>query len=433
MKRIISILILLLVAATVVFVWQPFRKTDNASPQSTTVSTAVTRRGDLTISVNSTGVVEPISQVDLKSKASGEIIEFPVEEGQRISKGQLIVRLDATTAQNDHEQAVADLEVARVALEQASRQAERQAQMFLQGLISELDYDAALLAKEKANSDVVRAETTLEAAKERLSDTVIKSPIDGIMLEKHVEQGQIIASGISAVSGGTIIATIADLSKAYVKTSVDEVDIGQIQPGQKAVIIAESYPDREFEGEVLRIHPLAKTEQNVTIFEVTTLVDNAEGLLMAGMNANVEITAGSRQDVLIIPREALTDAKTMMRLAGNDGAESSRGGTRSANMVRGQGGTRARIEPGTIQASTLVGPGPAKVGGKMVIVINNGQQEPRSVEIGISNFEEVEIISGLAEGDTVLTSVTSKALKDREEMLQRMRDWNQIPGMQRRP
>jgi HlyD family secretion protein len=426
MKKIIPFVFLIVGAAVVFFVWKPFGSADADAPGSTTVSTAVVKRGDLVVSVSSTGVVEPVALVELKSKASGEIIELPVEEGDRITRGQLIARLDPTTAENDHQQAKADLEVARVALTQAIRQEERQRQMFERGLISELDYDAALLGKEEANSAVVRAEATLESAQERLDDTVIKSPIDGIVLEKHVEKGQIIASGISAVSGGTIIATVADLSKAYVKTSVDEVDIGQIEPGQRALIIAESYPDREFMGEVLRIHPLAKTEQNVTIFEVTTRIDNSEGLLMAGMNASVEITAGHREDVLIVPREALTDPRTVARLAGANGRRE--GGVRVAaarqQSAEGSPGESTRREVPTEGANSMAR--------KMVVVVTGGKQEPRMVEIGISNFEEAEIVSGLSEGDTVLTSVTSKALQDREEMLERMRGWNQLPGMGRR-
>jgi HlyD family secretion protein len=430
MKRFIPIAIIILVVAAAIIIWRPFGNADTDSPKPTTVSTAIVKRGDLTIAVNSTGIVEPIARIELKSKASGEIIELPVEEGDRVSRGQLIARLDATTAESDHQQALADLEVAKVALEQATRQEVRQKQMFERGLISELDYDGALLAKEEANSAVVRAKSTLESSRERLEDTVIKSPIDGIVLEKHVEKGQIIASGISAVSGGTIIATVADLSRAYVRTSVDEVDIGQIKPGQIATIIAESYPDREFSGEVLRIHPLAKTEQNVTIFEVTTQIDNSEGLLMAGMNANVEITAGHMENVLIIPREALTDMRSIARLAGAGGNGGQRGGLQ-ATAMRQQTGDRQSGRPGgAVQGGNRESTG--QNAGKMVIVILNGKQEPKQVEMGISNFEEAEIVSGLSEGDTVLTSVTSKALQDREEMLERMRSWNQIPGMERR-
>ncbi len=435
MKKITVVVLAVVAVVVVVFFWKPFSPKGTSEAQATRISTAVISRGDLVISVSSTGVVEPILKIDLKSKASGEIIELPFEEGDRVVKGQLIARLNASTTQNEFEQAQADLEVAEAALEQATKQADRQKQMFEQGLISELDYDNSALAKEQATSALVRARASLETAKERLSDTVIKSPIDGIVLQKYVEKGQIIASGISAVSGGTIIATIADLSRAYVKTSVDEVDIGQIVPGQKANIIAESYPDHEFEGEVLRIHPLAKTNQNVTIFQVTTLVDNPDGLLMAGMNANVEITAGFKEGALLVPREALTDARSIARLVrggqGGQGGQGSPGGQQAGGMVQRREGGGERAMPASSENDTEK----AKNSGgpkKMVIIVANGKQEPRPVEIGLSNFEQAEVLSGLSEGDTVLTTVTSKALQDREEMMERMRSWNQVPGMERR-
>ena len=406
MKRLIAVLVI--VALVVVWlVFNPLKRSENNNNSPTRRSTDVAQRGNLTIAVNSTGVIEPTLTVELKSKASGEIIELPIEEGDMVKKGQLIARLDQKTAKNDFDQSQADLEVAQVALSQAEKQTQRQKQLYERELISEHDYETAVLAEEQANSNLVRAKTALEDAKERLSDTIIKSPIDGIVLQKFVEKGQIISSGISAVTGGTTIAMVADMSRAYVKTAVDEVDIGQIEPNQKATVIAETYPDREFRGEVLRIHPLAKVEQNVTTFDVTIEVDNSEGLLMAGMNASVEIVAGFRENVLLVPREALTDIRSIARMVGFNPM----GGGQQGNMRRPpQGGQQTGGPPG-MMASKSTNPK------RMVIVINGGQEEPREVEIGLSNFEKAEILSGLAEGDTVLTTVTSKALQDREAFL----------------
>lgn len=419
MKRVIAVFVIIVVVAIWLF-FNPFRKSENSNDGPTQRSTAVAQRGNLTITINSTGVVEPTLTVELKSKASGEIIELPIEEGDMVKKGQLIARLDQTTAKNDFDQAEADLEVAKVALSQADKQAQRQNQLYERGLISESDYENAILAKEQANSNLVRAKTALEYAKERLSDTIIKSPIDGIVLRKLVEKGQIIASGISAVTGGTAIATVADMSRAYVRTSVDEVDIGQIELNQKATVIAETYPDREFHGELLRIHPLAKVEQNVTTFDVTIEVDNSEGLLMAGMNASVEIVAGFKENALLVPRDALTDMRSIARMVGFNPMGAGQG----AGM-RGSGGGSPTGGPPGMREDKSTNPK------RMVILIANGQEEPREVEIGLSNFEKAEILSGLTEGDTVLTTVTSKALQDREAFLERIRGWSRLPGMGR--
>ena len=436
MKKLIIPLIIAIIAVAVLLIFKPFGKSTKTADEATKISTAVVKYGDLTITVNSTGIVEPILTVELKSKASGEIIELPIDEGDKVTKGQLIARLDATTAQNDFDQAEADLRVAEKSLTQAIKEAERQQQLFDQKLISELEYENGLLARETANSNLVRARTNLDNARERLSQTVIKSPIDGIVLLKNVEKGQIIASGISAVSGGTTIATLADMTKAYIRASVDEVDIGQINVGQDATVIAESYPDREFKGQVLRIHPQAKVQQNVTTFDVTTVVDNSDGLLKAGMNANVEIIAGHKENILLVPREALTDARTMMKMAA--GAGEGKSGNRSGQamartseqqiVVRGGPGAGSGSSPMARKAENSQSPNPSK----MVIVVNNGEQEPRQIEIGLSNFEEAEIVSGLTDGDTVLTTITSKALKAREEFLERMKGWNQLPGLEKK-
>jgi len=416
MKKVILSLAAVIIIV-IIFIFNPFKGSSDSQSAPIQTSTATVERGNLIIAINSTGIIEPIQTVELKSKASGEIIEFPFEEGDPVTKGQQIVRLDPTTAKNEFDQAQADLEVATVALSQAIKQTDRQKQMYDQGLISELDYENALLAKEQANSNLIKAKTALDDAKERLSDTVIESPISGIMLIKYVEEGQIIASGISAVSGGTTIASVADLSKVSVRTSVDEVDIGQIQTGQKATVIAESYPDREFRGEVIRIHPQAIVEQNVTTFDVTIEVDNTDGLLMAGMNASVEIIAGFKENILLVPREALTDSRTIARMIG---ANPNSNGREPGNNNTG------RQTPRPDESRSKTNPS------KMVIAIVNGQQEPKQVEIGLSNFEQAEIISGLAEDDTVLTTVTSKALQDREQFLERMRSFNQIPGMEKK-
>lgn len=208
------------------------------------------------------------------------------------------------------------------------------------------------------------------------------------------------------------------MSRAYVRTSVDEVDIGQIAPTQKATVIAESYPDREFYGEVLQIHPLAKVEQNVTTFDVTIEVDNSEGLLMAGMNASVEIIAGFRENVLLVPREALTDARTIVKMLG----VSPVGAGQYANIKKPDSRGKEAEHPG-MMVNKSTNPK------RMVIVVANGQEEPREIEIGLSNFEKAEILSGLVEGDTVLTTVTSKALQDREAFLERIKGWSRLPGM----
>jgi hypothetical protein len=159
----------------------------------------------------------------------------------------------------------------------------------------------------RAKAQLVKAKAALSSADERLRDTRIVAPIAGIILTKNIEQGQIISSGVSNVGGGTLIATIANMDNVHIVTNVDEVDIGRVQVGQRASVKADAHPDDTFFGEIIRISPQGKTQQNVTTFNVIVLVPNIGGKLKAGMSASVDIEIFNRPQVLLIPNEALKD------------------------------------------------------------------------------------------------------------------------------
>ena len=133
----------------------------------------------------------------------------------------------------------------------------------------------------------------------------MRAPITGTIIEKSVERGQVISSPTKDVGGGTVLMKMADLNLVQVRTLVDETDIGKIQPGQSATVTVDAFPNRPFHGEVLKIEPQAQTEQNVTMFPVLVRIDNREGLLRPGMNAEVEIHVGEREGVLAVPNAAL--------------------------------------------------------------------------------------------------------------------------------
>jgi HlyD family secretion protein len=156
-----------------------------------------------------------------------------------------------------------------------------------------------------ARAAVVGAEVALENAKIRQEDTDVRAPITGTIIAKNVERGQVISSPTSDVGGGTVLMTMADLNLVQVRTLVDETDIGKIQPGLRATVTVDAYPNRPFEGTVLKIEPQAETSQNVTMFPVLVRIQNQEGLLKPGMNTDVEIHVGRRDGVLAVPVNAL--------------------------------------------------------------------------------------------------------------------------------
>lgn len=267
-------------------------------------------KGDLNLVVSANGVVQPIDRVEIKSKASGQIEEMNFEEGQLVKKGDLLIALDQRTAKNDYDQAKADLAVAESNLQQQENNHRRAVELFEKSLISEQERDQANLEKVRADAQVVKASATLSSADERLRDTRVISPITGIILTKNIALGQIISSGVSNVGGGTLLATGADMNEVHVETNVDEVDIGKVLVGQQAKVVADAYPDESFTGEVIRIAPLGKTQQNVTTFNVIVLVKNLGGRLKAGMSTSVDVEIFNRRQVLLVPAEALKDPRS---------------------------------------------------------------------------------------------------------------------------
>lgn len=287
--------------------------------------TVVSDVRDITVSVSATGVLQPIRVVEVKSKASGEILEMPVEMGDRIEQGDLIAQVDTETLSQELKQAEADHESARVRLEIAEKQYQRAESLHAQGLISENDLESSRQTFTNAEGQALRTEATVQLARERLDDATVTAPIAGTIIAKQVEEGTVITSSMSNVSGGTVLVQMANLGELEIRTLVDEIDIGQVKPGLAVLSTVEAYPDREFEGEVIKIEPQAVVQQSVTTFPVLSRIDNDNGLLLPGMNADVQIIIHRRPRVLAVPNEAIRtveDARRVVELLGLEVPES---------------------------------------------------------------------------------------------------------------
>lgn len=440
MRKVILIpLVIIALGAGAYFLWMK----KSAAPPSMAMMppgaqqqrTYTVARGDLNATVSATGKIQPIDQVEVKSKASGQIMAMPVEEGDIVAKGALIARIDETDARNTYEQAVADLDVAKAALAQTQGNVKRQEEMFKRGLLSQAEMDQFRLEEVRAKAQLVKAETELATMEIRLKDSVVRSTITGIILQKNVEEGQIIASGINSVSGGTLIATVARMDSMYVYAEVDEVDIGQVRIGQQAKVTPDAFPEDVFWGSVLRIAPLAKVEQNVTTFNVTVIVANKNSRLKAGMNATVDLTVADKRDVLLVTKEAVKDLKEIRaQMMAMNAADSSAGRRREGREGGGSDSSRAawraRMTQGGGEGVPRFGEGMANGGAprKFVLVKTENGYRPRPVEIGVSNLDYAEVVNGLNEGETVLVFSTSRAAAARQEMMNRMRSMNSFGG-----
>jgi len=262
-------------------------------------------RRDIVVSAEANGSIQPIQIVDVKSRASGQILEMRAQTGDMVKMGDTLVKVDRRDPTTAFNQAQADLEVAQAQAANAAAQKRRADQMFQNGVLSEQDHDNATLADANARAQLVRAQAGLQSAQDALTDCNVLAAVDGTILTRKVEAGAVITSAVRDVSGGTVLLQMADLSTVEVQALVDETDIGKVQPGMPVVITVDAYPNRQFTGTVLKIEPQSTVTQNVTMFPVLIYIPNPDGLLRPGMNGEVAIQIGQRQNVLAIPTAAL--------------------------------------------------------------------------------------------------------------------------------
>ncbi len=355
---------------------------------------AKVEKGDLAKSVVATGKIEPITKVEIKSKASGIVKKLYVEYGDKVKKGQVLAELDKEEIQARVEQARAQLEASnaslngtRADLERAKVDAEgpdvpllkraydRAQGMAKDGVVSasalddaEKNYEMALNKQNvskaqlqvlqakigQAQGQVAQDRANLRQLEEQLGYTTIESPIDGIVLSRDVEIGDAVSSILVLGSSATLVMTLGDTSEVYVKGKVDESDIGKVYLGQPARIKVESFKDKTFTGKVTKISPMGVEKDNVTTFEVRVSINNPEGVLKAMMTANAEIILEEHKNVLQIPEGSIIYDKDK----------------------------KASVEI----------PDPKGKEGKRKLAVN----------IGISNGAKTELLQGLKEGDQVV-------------------------------
>jgi HlyD family secretion protein len=269
------------------------------------VVTAEVEVGDLLIAVEATGNVEPIRDVEVKSKASGEILQLHVDVGDVVEPGALLAEIDPRDVRNGYEQAEADLQVARARLEISKAQLDRSSELLDAGVITQQDFEARNLDYANAQAQLVRSETNFELAELRLEDVRIRAPMAGTIIQRNVEEGTVIQSASQNVSGGTTLMVMANLDQMQVRTLVDETDMGEIRADMETSVQVEAYPDRTFQGYVEKVEPQAVVQQNVTMFPVIVRLDNRQGFLRPGMNAEVQIEIAMANEVLLLANGAV--------------------------------------------------------------------------------------------------------------------------------
>ena len=345
----------------------------------------------LEVSIEASGIIEAISSIEIKSKASGEVLFLGAEVGDSVEKGSIIGQIDQRTPTNILNQSKSDLEAAKVRLENAKSQYERGTELHANGSISDKAFEDIQENFAQAKSTLVRTEVSYENAKIALDDTIVRSPISGTIISRPVEVGQVISSPTSAVGGGTLLMTMADLSKVRVRALVDEIDVGKVSIGQTVSIKVAAYRDKEFFGTVSKVEPLAKIEQNVTTFPVLIDIDNKENLLLLGMNTDVVIEILNKDVSMSAPSMSLRTRKDVYSAATILNIPKEQVDIFLRDKIKGENFNK-------------------------FIVIKDGKSGPALtwVQIGVSDLSNVEIIDGLSSGDTVYI-LPSKSLFDYQQ------------------
>jgi HlyD family secretion protein len=395
-------------------------------PQRPLVYQAVpVERRDIVVSARAAGTVEPHIAVEVKSKAAGEILEIGVETGERVERGTSIVRIDQRIPRNALAQAEAELEVAQARLSNVTSQKRRAERLFKTESISQADYDQALLDHATAKAEVVRARVAVESARIEMDDTEIRAPISGTIIEKNVERGQVISSSTRDVGDGTVLLKMADLNHVQVRTLVDETDVGKIHPDLSATVMVAAYPNRPFKGSVLKIEPQAVTEQNVTMFPVLVSIENPEGLLMPGMNCEVEIHVGNRTGVLAIPNAALRtpdDVDSAARVLGlsESGVREQLAASADAADTRQEGERAQAEEDGRPPGAPYI-----------VFALRDGTPTPLHIRAGLTDLDYSEVVEGLSESDSVLVLPSASLVRSQERLRDRIRRFTGggLPGL----
>ncbi|NNF12002.1 MAG: efflux RND transporter periplasmic adaptor subunit [Gemmatimonadetes bacterium] len=474
--------------------------------------TAEATRGNLELRAEATGTVEPVREVEVKSKASGEILRLYADVGDQVERGALLAEIDPRDVRNRFNQTEADLAVAEAQLEIARAQLDRQRQLLEAQVITQAEFENATLSFANAQASLVRAQTNHELADLQLADVSIRAPMSGTIIQRSVEEGAVIQSASSNVSGGSVLFVMANLGDMQVRTLVDETDMGDLEAGLSAAVSVEAFPDRTFQGVVEKIEPMATVEQNVTMFPVIVSIDNRTGLLKPGMNAEVEVFIDEAIDVVVVPNNAVVQTSDVGPAAMALGLElddatlapfmrgggfGPRGGAAGA-AARGQGGAagggggapasaaggdgeatpgaapsqtaaasesqataetgadpmariqelRAKVESGEISQDSmrtvmqsLRGAGGARGGMRGLAGMAEGSRssdretrpaavfvlgadsvpEPRLVQLGIGDWDSVEIVSGLDGGETLVVVGPAQLQAQQAEFLERMR------------
>ncbi|MBN2458704.1 efflux RND transporter periplasmic adaptor subunit [Candidatus Woesearchaeota archaeon] len=404
------VIILAVVAAYLLFFNKPKKE------EAATYRTEAVTIGDVRLQVVTSGTLSAITLVQVGSQVSGKIISLYADFNDKVKKGDKLAELDQESINQQIRQQEANYLISKTALDKAKLTRDnakikynRSKQLFDKELLSVEELEAAEITYQNSEADVQSAdarlkqsEAQLEAAKVDLTHTVIRSPIDGIVINRAVNVGQTVTSGMQT----PVLYEIAnDLSKMQLACNVDETDIGKVEPGQNVQFTVSAYPRRTFTGKVIQKRLKSESTSNVVTYPAIIHVENSDGALMPGMTATVTIISAEAKGALLVPGAALRFTPTQQ--AAGKAVEKKQAGSASA---------KAKAKPQ--QADDI---------GTVWKLDSSGNPAPVSVRTGVADStktEVKEVLSGeLKEGDLVIVGLNPAKQTTQSQQP------SQIPGM----
>ncbi len=374
-------------------------------------------RGRIVSVVTASGKVEAKVNVNISSDVMGKIINLPVVEGQKVQKGDLLVEIDPTQSLAEVDQMRALLSSAKIDLEHAQITFDRQKQLYERKLISQAEFDLSRNALDRSVQLVKQYSANLDRAIDQLQKYTIRAPVSGTITSLNSKLGENVILG-TMNNPGTVIMVISDLSAIVIKANVDETDIATLALDQDVDIALDAYPDTVFKGKVVEIGNAAKssaygTQDQVTNFEVTILISDSIPGIKPGMNATVDITTNIRDDVLKIPIQAV-----VMR-SPEDTLTTGKAGSKAVAMAAEEEGIPKRGKTSRIDYGD-------EIYGVFLAEKKSARFVP--VKTGISDQQYIEIISGLSEGQKIITGTykTLRTLKNGDKIKPKEKSFKEV-------
>lgn len=372
-------------------------KKENTAPP---FITAAVERGRVIQTVATTGTLTAVTTVKVGSQVSGIIASLHADFNDRVSKNQVLATLDPTPFEAQVNQTRAQLQRTRVAALDAEAKFKRQQALYAAQLTSLDQLDSSRATLDQALAQVTELEASLERAETNLRYSIIRSPIDGVVVSRDYDVGQTVAASFQAP---TLFTIAEDLTRMQLTCDVDEADIGQVKVGQTVRFSVDTFPEREFQGTVSQIRLSPKTASNVVTYPVIVEVDNGELSLLPGMTADVRIQVAQADGVLRVPSSALRFRPEMLGLRTAAGREPDRAGTTGQGRPPGGAAGRPGGENGGARTA------------RVYLAPEGGGQALRPVMFvpGLTDGQFVEVRRGdLDEGARIVVGLATSSGKD---------------------